>query len=236
MYKIIERVKHVLLWLVMVVIFAVFSVLAINLIVIGSAVERIYTVQTIENQTLMTDDSVPILVLGAGIIDESTPSMILQLRLDKALELSKNSPYHPLLMSGDHTDDYYNEVAVMKKYAMANGVESANIYLDHAGYSTYDSLYRLKAVFKQEKVIIVTQGYHLSRALWIAKSLGLEAIGVAAAETSSTRWEREWREVFARIKDFSVVIFNYPKQTPLMTDEIDFSQSGDLTNEKKKNY
>lgn len=81
-------------------------------------------------------------------------------------------------MSGDHSSDEYNEVAVMKSYAIKSGVPSSDIFLDHAGFSTYDSLIRARDIFQAKKVIIVTQDYHLYRALYIAQSLGLEASGV----------------------------------------------------------
>jgi vancomycin permeability regulator SanA len=105
-------------------------------------------------------------------------------------------------MSGDHTGDY-NEVGVMKSLATELGVPSEDIFLDHEGYSTYESLYRAKYVFGAEKIVIITQEYHLHRALYIARELGLTAVGVSA-DLRPYRLQGRYnaREHLARFKDF----------------------------------
>ena len=207
-------------------------ILAINLWVIVSAQFQSKTPQQIQASD-WASDQVPILVLGAGIIDNKEPSKVLAGRLNSALTLAQTFPNKALIMSGDHTNQYYNEVAVMKDYLVQHGVASQRIYLDHAGYSTYDSLYRLKHVLGQERVIIVTQGYHLSRALMLARGLGLQAVGLAAEEAASTRFKREFREIGARFKDFAVTYLGYQMPQPSLDYPIDFSQSGDLTDRIK---
>lgn len=204
----------------------------INLYVIMFGQSRTMTVEEVANHPDY-QHNVPILVLGAGVINNETPSNILAKRLDTALALHQAMPNHPLIMSGDHREDNYNEVAVMKDYLVAHGIDSQQIYLDHAGYSTYDSLYRFKKILKHDKVIIVTQGYHLSRALMLAQSLGIEAVGVAAEEVDSTRMQREVREVGARLKDFAVAYFGYRPPQPEEAYAFSLDDSGDVTNTKE---
>ena len=106
-------------------------------------------------------------------------------------------------MSGDHGREDYDEVNIMKEYAIEKGVPSEAIFMDHAGFSSYESVYRLKEIFEAKKVVIVTQKYHLYRALYIANQFDLEAYGV---NLDPRRYVgvayRELREVLARNKDF----------------------------------
>lgn len=145
-----------------------------------------------------------ILVLGAGVRDDGSPSDMLRDRVTVACELYAlaGEAGIPLLMSGDHTGDY-NEVGVMKSLAATMGVPTEDVFLDHEGYSTYESLYRAKHVFGTKKIVIVTQEYHLHRALHIARELGMEAVGVSADLRPYRGQSRyELREVLARFKDF----------------------------------
>lgn len=124
-------------------------------------------------------------------------------RLDKGIELYKNNVSGKLLMSGDHVSEGHDEVNVMKKYAINNNINSTDVFMDHAGISTYDSIYRLKEIFGVKKVVIVTQKYHLYRAIFIARSLGIEAYGVSAEDIHyNGQALREVREILARDKDF----------------------------------
>ncbi|MDR0945305.1 MAG: YdcF family protein, partial [Bifidobacteriaceae bacterium] len=142
-----------------------------------------------------------ILVLGAGIVG-TQPSPMLASRLDTAIDLYRRGAAPVLLMSGDNSTPAYSEVDVMERYAVAKGVPKGDIYLDHAGFSTYESAYRAEAVFKAKRVIVVTQRYHLYRALWDAKHLGLAAVGLAAApHNDATQRRRDLREAAARVKD-----------------------------------
>ena len=113
----------------------------INLYTIGSTYSQMLTPEELASTDFMAAD-VPILVLGAGVVNNEEPSLILKQRLDQAFEVYELAPEKRLIMSGDHRDIYYNEVAVMKDYLVNKGVPSSQIYLDHAGYSTYASLYR----------------------------------------------------------------------------------------------
>ena len=143
-----------------------------------------------------------ILVLGAGVRDDGSPSDMLYDRVSVSAKVYAALGDTPLLMSGDHTGDY-NEVGVMKSLATELGVPSEDIFLDHEGYSTFESLYRAKAVFGAKKIIIITQEYHLHRALYIARELGMEAMGVSA-DLRPYRLQGRYnaREHLARFKDF----------------------------------
>lgn len=149
-----------------------------------------------------------IIVLGAGLKPDKTPSDMLKDRLDTAIYLYKNGVSDKLLFSGDHGKKNYDEVNSMKKYALSEGVPEKDIYLDHAGFSTYDSVSRAKEIFCVSSPVIVTQEYHLYRAVFLARKLGLKAAGVNS-DPRRYRGEsqRQLREIAARIKDFTLVIF-----------------------------
>lgn len=136
-------------------------------------------------------------------------------------------------MSGDHGRKEYDEVNIMKNYAIEKGIPSENIFMDHAGFSTYESIYRAKEIFEAKKVVIVTQEYHLYRALYIANQLGIEAYGVGADPRKYVGAAyREIREILARDKDFIKCVFK-PEPTYL-GDTIPVSGNGDITNDNKQ--
>lgn len=205
---------------------------------------NIFTIITARSRTLSVSElseshfaqaEVPVLVLGAGVIENAYPSQILAQRLNQADEIYQTLPEKLFIMSGDHREANYNEVGVMKNYLIDAGLPSQQIYLDHAGYSTFDSLYRLKHIMQSDQVVIVTQAYHLPRALMIAKGIGLEAVGVVAPESSTTRFYREGREVLARLKDFAVLYLGYqPENKTNLNYAFDLEKSGDLTNTKEE--
>ncbi|MBQ7084400.1 MAG: YdcF family protein [Anaerotignum sp.] len=172
-----------------------------------------------------------ILVLGCGVREDGSPSLMLRDRLEKGIELYEAETAPKLLMSGDHGRKNYDEVNLMKGYAMEKGVPSEDIFMDHAGFSTYDSMYRARDIFCAEKVIVVSQEYHLYRALYLAEKLGLEAYGVPAQDVNYRgQAYREFREMLARAKDFcTAVIQPEPKY---LGEKIPVSGNGDLTNDK----
>ena len=102
-----------------------------------------------------------ILVLGCGVREDGTPSHMLEDRLRRGVELYKAGVAPKLLMSGDHGRTDYDEVNTMKQYAIDAGVPSEDIFMDHAGFSTYESMHRANSIFCAEKILIVTQKYHL---------------------------------------------------------------------------
>lgn len=194
-----------------------------------------YVKQTVKGHIVTSEEALQlgevdcILILGCGVRG-NTPSPMLEDRLQKGLSLFELQATDKLLMSGDHGKNNYNEVAVMKQYAIDSGVASQDVFMDHAGFSTYESMYRAKEIFCAKKIIIVTQAYHLSRALYIANALGLDAYGVAAEPHSySGQAYRDLREYLARSKDFFTVLFS-PKPS-LLGETIPVSGNGDSTND-----
>ncbi len=171
-----------------------------------------------------------ILVLGASVKPDGTPSNMLFDRILTGVYLYKAGAAPKIIMSGDHGKANYNEVGTMKRYAVAEGIASEDVFMDHAGFSTYESIYRAKDVFQAKKVLIVTQEYHLYRALYIAEKLGLEAYGVSAdLRDYAGQYKRDLREVLARSKDFVMAIVK-PQPTYLGS-VIPISGNGDATNE-----
>lgn len=204
--------------------------LSINFYVVNKTKSKIVT----EKQAKELENVDCILVLGAGIWGDK-PSPMLEDRLLQGITLYNNQTSSKIIMSGDHGKEEYDEVNVMKDFAIEKGVKSEDIFMDHAGFSTYDSVYRAKEIFKAQKIIIVTQKYHLHRALYVAEKLGIEAYGVASdARTYRGQVVRELREVLARDKDFFKCIIK-PEPTYL-GDTIPVSGNGDATNDKKGDF
>lgn len=202
-------------------------VFGVNAYVVSSTRGQILTPE----QTGDLSDVDCILVLGCLVKDGGQPSDMLADRLRRGVELYQADASAKLLMTGDHGKSTYNEVQAMKQYAINAGIASSDIFMDHAGFSTYESIYRARDIFQAKKVIIVTQEYHLSRALYIANALGLEAYGVSADyHTYQGQSARDLREILARNKDFLTSVFK-PKPTYL-GDAIPVSGNGDLTNDE----
>lgn len=224
-HKIKKKIRMVLVTLLLVIVLAFVCILIINAYVKSSVKDKIITA---DEAALLDADC--ILVLGAGVWADGRPSHMLEDRLLQGIELYENGASNRLLMSGDHGRKEYDEVNAMKQFAIDRNIASEHIFMDHAGFSTYESLYRARDVFKAKKIIVVTQEYHLYRALYIAEKLGLEAYGVASDPRQYAGQEyRELREIFARVKDFFNVIFK-PEPTYLGK-AIPVSGNGDLTND-----
>ncbi|MCQ4638373.1 YdcF family protein [Anaerovorax odorimutans] len=225
--------KKVLLTILVLVVLMAAGILGINGYVVKSTDDRILcTVSDNSNEIAKADmdalkgkDADCILVLGALVRRDGTPSYMLQDRLDVAIKLYKAGAAPKLLLSGDHGQVRYDEVNVMKEYALEAGVPKKDIFLDHAGFSTYDSVYRAKAIFEVERVIVVTQGYHQYRALYGCEKMGIDAWGAAADQTTYRGQKmRDLREIAARDKDFVKWLFK-PEPTYL-GDTIPISGSG----------
>ena len=186
---------------------------------------------TVDEASLESYDCV--LVLGAGVWGNS-PSHMLEERLNRGIEVYNTGCTDRILMSGDHGREEYDEVNVMKGFAVDSGVEADTVFMDHAGFSTYESMYRARDVFGVNKVIIVTQKYHLYRAVYNARKLGLDAYGVAADGQYNydifVRTYNNSREALARCKDFIWCIFK-PEPTYL-GEAIPIYLSGELTDDK----
>ena len=215
--------KIIIIGIVLILLVALGTIL-VNLIVVLSTKGQI--VESKEKD----EEYDAILVLGCGVWD-TDPSPLLKERLDKAVELYKNGYAKKIIMSGDHGRDNYDEVNVMKKYAIDNGIPSSDIFMDHAGFKTYDSVYRARDIFKVKSMIIVTQEYHLYRALYISNALGVKVIGIDYTYVRLVgQTSRDMREILARIKAFIMCIIK-PKPTYL-GEEIPITGDGDITNDK----
>lgn len=187
------------------------TMFGVNTYVRGSVADRIISSE--EAAKLTEVDCV--LVLGCQVKDDGTPSDMLKDRLTRGVEVYNLGAAPRVLMSGDHGREEYDEVGTMKDYAVEAGVPSEVIFMDHAGFSTYESMYRAKEIFQVDKVIVITQEYHLYRALYIAEQLGIEAYGVASDyHTYAGQGMRDLREVLARCKDVAMCIFK-PEPTYL---------------------
>lgn len=205
-----------------------FSVLIITIILIIGSINLYMYLTTKDQFSKELENADCILVLGAGIRNNQ-PSPMLQDRLDEAIALYQQGKAPKIIMSGDHGKDDYNEVSIMKQYAIDQGIPSSDIFMDHAGFSTYDSLYRVKEIFQAENIIVVTQDYHLYRALYIANHLGISAVGYPSNPRNyNGQFSRDLREIIARCKDFVTCMIK-PEPTYL-GEVIPVSGNGDVTN------
>ena len=127
------------------------------------------------------------IVLGAGVLPSGEPTPYLQRRLDSAIDLYKAGTVKVLLLSADNSTSHYNEPIAMQRYVTQRGVDKRDTVLDYVGFNTYDTCYRAKAIFGVTEAILVSQAYHLPRAIWTCDHLGVKSVGVAAtiAEGSS---------------------------------------------------
>ncbi|NEW08783.1 hypothetical protein GK047_22565 [Paenibacillus sp. SYP-B3998] len=186
--------------------------------VLGAAAVSVinYRVAEVGSQYILSADQVPqtdaILVLGAYVLPDGTPSIMLRDRLEVALGLYQRHVSDKLLVSGDHGQKNYDEVNAMRAFMEKHDVQPVDLFLDHAGFSTYESIYRARDVFKVRKIVIVTQEYHLKRAIYTARQMGLEAYGVVSdLQTYRGMPKFETREIAARNKDFMLVHWLKPK-------------------------
>lgn len=224
--KKLKYLKILLIISFLIISLAIVSIVFINLYVKNSASGMILS--TDEASTLNADC---ILVLGAGVRSDGTPSPMLEDRILQGVLLYNKGASNRILMSGDNTRKGYDEVNTMKRYAIKEGIASRDIFMDHAGISTYDSLYRAKEIFKADKIIIVSQKYHLYRALYIANSLQIDAYGVSANPRIYAGQEmREVREILARTKDFFKCILKPP--SAYLGEVISISGDGNVTNDR----
>lgn len=200
-------------------------VLISNLAVICAAGPRIA-----DDEELRRLDADCILILGAGVRGDR-PTRMLADRLEEGLRLYREGISSKILVSGDHTREDYDEVSVMKKYLTDAGVPDEDIFMDHAGISTYDSFCRAKDVFGVKKLVVVTQEYHMYRALYICGCLGLDARGANAAGVYYPgAFFRSCREWAARDKDILFCLFRVKPRYP--GEPVDIRGSGSVTNDR----
>lgn len=219
-----RKMRNILLFLAGLFLFGILSVAIINFYMISYA-DR-YTITEEEASDIADIDC--IMVLGCGVY-QNNPTPLLEDRLKRGVAVFQTGVSPKILMSGDHGQENYDEVNVMKQYALDQGIPEKDIFMDHAGFSTYESMYRAREIFGIDKMIIVTQKYHLPRAVYLARKLGIEAYGVASDYRSfGGQFYRDCREVLARVKDFFVAIIQ-PDPTYL-GEAIPISGNGTVTN------
>jgi len=224
--KKLKRIAKTAILLLVTAVIGSFSALGVSAYVKSDAEDKIITPEQAEK----LDDVDCIIVLGC-YVDDTEPSPMLEDRLKVGIQLYNMGVSSKILMSGDHGQEDYDEVNAMKQYAIDNDIPSENIFMDHAGFSTYESMYRAKEIFKAEKVVIVTQKYHLYRSIYVAEELGLEAYGVSSDLQNYIRQSSyDMREILARDKDFFQTIIK--TKPTYLGDEIPVSGNGDVTNDK----
>lgn len=199
------------------------TAVSLSVYMVKATEKNIFTADTFKND----EKADCILILGAGVKD-GKPKPMLRDRLLTGIELYKSGAAKKIIMSGDHGRADYDEVNVMRAFALEQGVRAEDIFLDHAGFSTYDSVYRAKNIFGAENIIIVSQKYHLYRALYISEKLDVKAAGVSAdLNTYGGQLKRDIREIIARDKDFFKCIVK--PEAEIMGDKIPLDGDGSIT-------
>ena len=181
--------------------------------VIFTVFVNVYILKTSESYISNELDDIPeaqaVMILGAFVFNDGRMSDILNDRVISALEIYNSGKVSKILVSGDHGREAYDEVNTIKNALIKEGVREDDIFLDHAGFDTYDSLYRARDIFELDSLVVVTQEFHLPRSIYLSKALGIETYGyVADKQPYLDRERNEIREVFARIKAFFNVIFH----------------------------
>ncbi len=162
------------------------------------------------------------IIFGAGVWPDGRLSAVLEDRVYTAVQLYRAGKVGKLLMTGDNRTLDYNEPGHMRAYALALGVPDEDIVLDYAGRRTYDSCYRARAIFDVRDAILVTQAYHLDRALFTARNLGIDAVGVSADRRDYVRIRHYWwRELAATAVAWWQVKVSHP--LPVLGDPLPIS-------------
>lgn len=172
-----------------------------------------------------------VIIPGARINGDGTPSKVLQNRLDLGYRLYQQGCAKKILVSGDHRTDNYNEVAVMIRYLEELGVPSRDIFADHDGYDTYETMYRAGHVYGVSHAIVATQHYHNVRAVYIGHQLGITTYGVDAAETDSSGSWMTLREYGSRMKAFFQAGIFKP-EAKVLGEQIDLFSDGTVTHDQ----
>ncbi len=218
-----RKYKTVIFVILVTVLLIGIAAVSLSVYMVKTTEKSIFTADTFKN----SEKADCVLILGAGVKD-GKPKPMLRDRLLTGIELYKSGAAKKIIMSGDHGRADYDEVNVMRAFALEQGVKAEDIFLDHAGFSTYDSVYRAKNIFGAENIIIVSQKYHLYRALYIAKKLDVKAAGISAdLNTYGGQLKRDIREIIARDKDFFKCIIKPKAQ--IMGDKIPLDGDGSIT-------
>lgn len=201
---------------------------SINLYMINGLSKYIYNDSSALSRLSEEKDFDCILVLGCGVINNQ-PSVMLEDRLNVALELYNLGIAPKILLSGDHGKENYDEVNVMRSFMLDKGVKSEDIFMDHAGFSTYESMKRAEVIFNCKTIVVVTQEYHLYRSIYDSRELGIESYGIIADRHIFVQQPYyTFREILARVKDFFLAKIN-PHSAYVGGDVIDIHGNGEVT-------
>jgi len=181
--------------------FLLVSILVINMTVYLRTRAYIY------NNTRDAPEAEVALIPGAAISKDGVLSSIFIDRVDRAITLYEEKKVSKILISGDNSTNSHNEVNPARLYLLNKGVPDQDIFLDHAGFDSYSTLYRARDIFGVSSVLITTQSFHLPRAVFIARQLGITAYGVNA-DSGHILFRNDVREVFANEKAVLDLIFN----------------------------
>jgi SanA protein len=184
------------------------------------AIPRTYTLVTVPTRRVA-------IVFGAGLRRDGSPTMVLGDRVDAAAELYFAGKVEKLLMSGDNSTDYYNEPEAMRQYAIQLGVPDKDIVLDYAGRRTYDTCYRARDIFQVKEAILVTQSFHLPRAIYLCNMLGVVGVGVASDRNyyrKITRFFWNFRELPATLS--ALIEVHITRPLPILGEPEPIFQSG----------
>lgn len=184
---------------------------------LGVALWPVFVVQSGKKQIYRDSDLVPshevAIVFGAAVLPSGDPSDVLRDRLDVAADLFEDERVRSIIVSGDNRTDEYNEPEAMARYLMnERAIEEGAIFIDYAGRRTYDTCARAGQLWGVEDALLVTQGFHLPRAIWLCQQLGVEADGISASLQEYLKGDQfELREVFAIYKAF-IDIYIWPPE------------------------
>lgn len=195
--------KLILKYLFYAAMIAILSAGLINLYIYQS------TQPLIHHQPEQVDPAYTGILLGSLVYGDGKLSYVMKARADLAIQLYHSGKIKRILVSGDHGTPEYDEVNDIRIYLEAHGIPTADIFLDHAGFNTYDSMVRAKRIFQVDEAVVITQEFHLPRALFIAERAGISATGaVANLPTHLSEKRNEGREFLARVKSFGEVALN----------------------------
>ncbi len=190
-----------------------------------------FSKQYIIEQEKINDNFQTTIILGAAVYENGQPCPMLQDRLDVGISLFENKYVDTLLLTGDHGRKDYDEVNGMKQYVLNIGIDKSFVFLDHAGFSTYESMFRASEIYQVQSAIIVTQEFHLTRSVYIARKMGINVYGVKADIRTYPRSEMiklQIREYLARVKDYVYVHILKPNPT-FLGEKIPITGSSDIT-------
>lgn len=221
-----KGISAAVLWVLVIFLVILAVVVSINMHMNAQVENQIYKISDVKNQ-----DADAIIVLGAKVHEDGRPSLMLKDRLDCAYNLYRLGLAPKIICSGDHGQESYDETGNMKVYLVSKGVSPDDIFEDHAGFATYDTVYRAGYIFGVTRACYVSQKYHLYRTLYISNALDQTSFGVVCdTKRYPNQSMRDMRELMAQVKDFvKARIKPYPKY---LGPAIDLQKSGAQTDDK----